>query len=231
MDWDIISNLAINILGVFMKQKNNSRKNKSVIINDVDFSELLSIVKNKKRRIKIAKNLHEINHKGFKIAIYEVQVEISNDNKTNQRYLNTICSNYTAARSTTIWKKQGNYCGQTPYAFIKNRAMWITKQNGNPLPGLKKNDAYIDAISNTPSREIPNFWAPVKRSKEICTSVILPLRLPMDTVACFGFIDFESTRSLDYSDELYKLFKEIANSFALDYLENILKEAKRNELR
>lgn len=215
-------------LGESLKRGKDRRKNKTTVIHNVDFSELLSLVKNKKRRVRIEKNLCEINSRDYTIDIYEVQIETGRDHRTDQRYLNTICSNYIIPRSTTIWEAPGIYCGQTPYAFIKNREMWITDKDKKILnKDLNNTVEYTDALSNTPSDEIPDFWAPENKSNEIRTSVIIPLRLPKQTIACFGFIDFESQAHVELRPDLYILFKEIATDFALDYLENILKQAQR----
>jgi hypothetical protein len=235
MNWTIIGTIAtiigivVTIAGIIWttKRLKNKAENTNVTEDETNFSKLLSIVKDESRKRKIEKNLQEIKSKGFTIDIYEVQVETNHGNdKDQQRHLITICSTYHDPQITPIWKKKGKYCGQTTYAFIKNRYMWITDKRGrflskesNSIVNIVK---YIDARSNTPSDEIPDFWTLGETSKQIRTSVILPLRLPKETIACFGFIDFESKNCVDMNDDLWNLFKEIADVFALDYLENII---------
>jgi hypothetical protein len=61
-----------------------------------------------------------------------------------------------------------------------------------------------------------------KGDKKICTSVILPLRIPQ-LYSNFGFIDFESEQCIEKSDEPVKLFMKIAETFVLDYISKNMK--------
>jgi hypothetical protein len=197
--------------------------------SDLGVEDLLRNVKSLKRREKIRSILQAVNA-DFTVDIYEIQIEAEPDREKYQRRLTTLCSSYSNPQSTSIWKKPGEYHAQTPYAFIKNRYMWITDENRGLLSKeINKNVKYTDAWSDTPSDEIPDFWTLGKTSRQVCTSVILPLRLPAETIACFGFIDFESVKFVQMNKMLANSFKEVAAIFALDYVERMVEKAKKNE--
>ncbi|MDR0725663.1 MAG: hypothetical protein LBF59_06630 [Prevotellaceae bacterium] len=230
--------IAGTLVSVYFANKANRKQQQEdgaiVNLEKDDFDKLLSKIRDKQRKTKIRYNLQKIKDNGFNINVYEVQTETEPDNgQQQQRHLSTLCSNYKSPKGTTIWTKPGKYKGQTPYAFIKNRHMWITTKKGNCLYRKWKisryTDKYIDEWSDTPSNEIPEFWALGSVSRQIRTSVILPLRLPTQTIANFGFIDFESVQYITMNRDLSELFEEIAIIFALDYVENTVEQAKQQE--
>ena len=171
----------------------------------------------------------------FVIDIYEVQVEKKPTGNPLQRTLETIAHNYNNdPEEATIKIKKRNkwvYKGQTTYAFIKNRPMWITTTKGEPL--LRKtgqNNKYCDCWSKTDPKEIPDFWAcdePDPQVQNIRTSVIVPLKFSEGMISSFGFIDFETTEYVELKISLRVKFEEVAKIVASRYVQDKIDDNKQ----
>jgi len=194
---------------------------KMKIKHTVDFEKLYDTLVNEQRIKEVGDIIQEL-EQYFQIDIYEIQIE-DKPIKGGERMLSTLCSSYKSPESTPVRNENGDYSGQTTYAFIKNRTMWITAGGRKLIDGVGH---YVDEWSNTKPKEIPEFWNIAPTSKDVFTSVIIPLRFPnMETD--FGFIDFESTKYHSIQNnsnarKIDKLFQEIADIFAKDYVEKLL---------
>jgi hypothetical protein len=203
------------------------RKRASIIINDPacenDFGDLFRIVNTE--HVDNLKVLLGKIKQDFSISIYEVQIEDESELKGGERMLKTMCSNYGLDQPKVPIKNGKKYNGQTTYAFIKNRYMWITDRNMGFLnKKLNRKVQYVDEWSTTNTKEIPNFWWPEDAPNiGIRTSVILPLKFPCFN-SNFGFIDFESTEYVGIRTGVYDIkrinrlrrhFQDIAKVIAL----------------
>jgi hypothetical protein len=170
------------------------------------------------------------NDKGFFVDIYEVQLE-SKEIDVNilkirgERYLKTLCSNYEEKETVASIKENGEYKGQTTYAFIKNRNMWIVDKSKGLLDKRQNpNVCYKDLLSETQDYDvIPEFWVMESLDEDIHTSVIYQLRIPGNNIKSnFGFISFNSNEYHSCYKGYEEKLEKIANLVAQDYMENLL---------
>lgn len=106
--------------------------------------------------------------------------------------------------SFSIKYDDGTYQGQVSLAYDKSKSLWIVSPEKEQL---EFTESYIDLWSRLDSNDIPRY---VRRTDNpIVTSIIRPIR---DDYRCFGAINFESIRYLEYSDSVKEELILISNA-------------------
>lgn len=125
--------------------------------------------------------------------------------------------------SFSIKNNDGSYNGQVSLAYDKSVSLWIV----NPqMQQLSLSSEYVDLWSKFTEEDIPKY---IKRTENpILTSIIRPIR---DDFRCFGVINFESVRYLEFSDSVVEELKVISNSINILYSLNKSYENQQNNTK
>lgn len=106
--------------------------------------------------------------------------------------------------SFSIQYEDDTYQGQVALAYEQSKSLWIVNAEKEKLEFA---DSYVDLWSKIPSDDIPKY---VRRTENpIITSIIRPIR---DDYRCFGAINFESVRYLEYSESVKEELIIISNA-------------------
>jgi len=107
--------------------------------------------------------------------------------------------------SNELQTYDGRYQGQTSYAYVHNKPMWIV--NNERLP-LNQVENYVDLWSSLTS--IPKYWK--FNNLEIKTSIIIPLKTPQ---ASYGVWNLESVAHLAFDQKIAEQLLDLAKSLSL----------------
>ena len=125
--------------------------------------------------------------------------------------------------SFSIKDEDGSYHGQVSLAYDKSVSLWIVNPQKNQL---YSSDNYIDLCSQVTPEEIPKY---IKGTDNpILTSIIRPIK---DDYRCFGVINFESIRYLEFSDSVKEELKRISDSITVLYTHNKLYMNQQNNTK
>ena len=114
--------------------------------------------------------------------------------------------------SFSIKDDDGSYHGQVSLAYDRSVSLWIVNPEKKQLSIA---DNYVDLWSQVKQEDIPKY---IKGTDNpILTSIIRPIR---DDYRCFGVINFESIRYLEFSDSVKDELKIVSDSITTLYTLN-----------
>jgi hypothetical protein len=111
--------------------------------------------------------------------------------------------------SNSIKDGNGNYNGQTAYAFDKGVALWVVNEERLPLT---ETDKYVDLWSG--KTDLPKYTTPGDLKEPIRTAIMIPLR---DNGRFIGLLDFESSQYIGCTEAAKRELKLIADSLSILY--------------
>ena len=150
--------------------------------------------------------LNNICLKTLGASFYEVQIR-KLGRGGNYSYLETVWSNVDGIVNPI--KTDGEYTGQTTFAFDKNIKLWVNEENGDYL---NENSQCLDSWSEV--KDLPKYWPYNNSKNKFRTSIILPLSLKGDFVP-FGVVNFEFEKCHLINDRNIKIFENLAHSIAI----------------
>lgn len=114
--------------------------------------------------------------------------------------------------SFSIKNDDDSYHGQVSLAYNKSVSLWIVNPEKKQL-SISNN--YTDLWSKIQEEEIPQY---IKGTDSpTLTSIIRPIR---DDFRCFGVINFESIRYLEFSDSVKEELERVSDSITTLYTLN-----------
>jgi hypothetical protein len=157
----------------------------------------------------------------LKIDYFEMMLETIVDGKPGLKTFWTTGIPF----ANSLRYPNGDYQGQTAFAFVQNVELWIVGEGGQTLVDAP---SYIDKWSGCSS--VPSYRNPM--IDRIKTSIILPLR---DEGRVFGVLDLESTTFLEITrlakTELAMIAESISMLYQLQRASKIQRESTQKALQ
>ena len=158
----------------------------------------------------ILKLIEEYTKKTLNIKYVSIMTVPLNNLNSDIPILNKFTLGDTNRTVMAIKKGNGEYCGQTAYAFDKDKHLWVlSNEEGNVLKGSK---AYIDQWSQ--DEEIPEFIS-LNMNSIIKTSIIIPIKKQNNIQNIYGVVNFETEEYIEITEqaksELINLSKTVSH--------------------